>query len=164
MSIQELLRQNVCAYASRHQLQLAEQLGFGIHGIVHVAEDNMKAGKTAIKAHNSVEPYSRERDVYLRLREAEVTQIAGFQVPRLVRFDDDLRIIEMTIVTRPFVLDFAGAYLGIPPDFPDEVWTQWEEDKREQFGSRWPEVVKVLAALEELDVHMIDVSPSNVAF
>jgi hypothetical protein len=161
--MQELLRRNVQAYAVRHQLQLTEQLGFGIHGIVHVAKDNIKAGKTAIKAHNSVEPYCRERDVYLRLRDAGITQITGLQVPRLVRFDDELRIIEMTVVTRPFVLDFAGAYLDIPPDFADEVWAQWEEDKREQFGSRWPDVLNVLAALEELEIHMIDVSPSNVA-
>ena len=71
-----------------HEILL--QLGFGIHGIVHAAEDNTKAGKTAIKAHNSLEPYHRERNAYLHLREAAITEIAGFQVPRLIRFDDEL--------------------------------------------------------------------------
>jgi hypothetical protein len=44
------------------------------------------------------------------------------------------------------------------------MWIVWETQKREQFGERWPVVQSVLAALEELDIHMIDVSPSNIAF
>jgi hypothetical protein len=70
----------------------------------------------------------------------------------------------MSIVTRPFVLDFAGAYLDAAPDFPDEVWTEWEAEKRDQFDNRWATVHAVLAALEELGIHMVDVSPSNIAF
>jgi hypothetical protein len=73
-------------------------------------------------------------------------------------------IIEMTIVTRPFVLDFAGAYLDNPPEFSAAVWTEWAIEKQEQFGDRWPQVQGVLAALEEMDIHMVDVSPSNIAF
>ena len=38
--MEETLLQNARTYASRHQLQLAERLGFGIHGIIFVAEDN----------------------------------------------------------------------------------------------------------------------------
>jgi len=30
--------------------------------------------------------------------------------------------LQLTIVAPPFVLDFAGARLDVPPDFPDEVW------------------------------------------
>ncbi len=65
---------------------------------------------------------------------------------------------------RPFVLDFAGAYLGVPPHFPGEIWDEWEAEKREQFDTRWPVVESVLGALVELGIHMIDVSPSNIAF
>ena len=65
---------------------------------------------------------------------------------------------------RPFVLDFAGAYLDRPPDFPDETWAEWEAEKREQFDVRWPAVHAVLNALESLDIYMVDVSPSNIAF
>jgi len=75
-----------------------------------------------------------------------------------------LHVIEMSIVTRPFVLDFAGAYLDAPPAFPDEIWTDWEAQKSEQFDIRWPKVQAVLAALTDLDIHMVDVSPSNIAF
>ena len=128
------------------------------------AENNNKAGGTALKVHHSVEPYLRERKVYERLRDARVSDIAGFNVPQLIGFDDELRVIEMTIVARPFVLDFAGAYLDAPPEFPEEAWANWEAEKREQFETRWVTVRTVLAALEELDIHMVDVSPSNIAF
>lgn len=162
--MEQVIIQNAQSYARRHHLQLAERLGFGIHGIIFVAEDNTKAGKTAIKAHRSAEPYFRERSVYERLNGAGIGKILGFHVPQPIRFDDELLIIEMTVVARPFVLDFAGAYLDIPPEFPEETWAEWEAEKREQFESRWPIVQTVLAALEELDIHMVDVSPSNIAF
>jgi hypothetical protein len=156
--------QNALTYASQHQLQLAERLGFGIHGIIYVAEDKSAGGKTAVKAHRESEPYHRECSVYQRLQKIGVTEILGFNVPQLIRSNDELRIIEMTIVTRPFVLDFAGAYLDAPPDFSDEIWADWESGKREQFDIRWPEVQAVLAALEDWAIFMVDVSPSNIAF
>lgn len=156
--------QNAIAYASRYQLQLAERLGFGIHGIIYVTEDKSGGGKTAIKAHRELEPFRRELSVYARLRQAQVSEIQGFNVPQFIRADEELRVIEMSIVARPFVLDFAGAYLDAPPDFPDETWAEWEAQKRDQFDARWPKVRAVLAALEELGIHMVDVSPSNIAF
>ncbi len=156
--------QNALTYASRHQLQLAERLGFGIHGIIHVAEDKSAGGKTAVKVHREIEPYFREVAAYQRLTEAGVTEMLGFNVPQLIRTDDELRIIEMTIVTRPFVLDFAGAYLDAPPEFSHEIWEEWESARREQFDANWPEVRAVLSALEDLEVYMVDVSPSNIAF
>ena len=158
------LTQNAGEYALRYRLQLAERLGFGIHGIIFVAEDNLKVGRTAVKAHRSPGPYLRERAAYERLRDAGINQIMGFHVPQLIRFDDACRVIEMSIVTRPFVLDFAGAYLDAPPDFSEERWAEWEAEKREQFEERWPKVREVLAALEALDIHMVDVSPTNIAF
>jgi hypothetical protein len=162
--MEKALIRNARAYALRHQLQLAERLGFGIHGIIFVAEDNSKVGKTAVKAHRSDEPYLRERKVYERLKEAGVSEIIGFNVPQLMDSDDELRVLEMSIVARPFVLDFAGAYLDTPPDFADEKWADWEAEKRDQFEARWPKVQAVLAAMEALDIHMVDVSPSNIAF
>jgi len=156
--------QNAATYATEHQLQLAERLGFGIHGIIYIAEDKSAGGKTAVKVHRESEPYLRERAVYERLRQVGVTNILGFNVPQFIRADDTLRIIEMTVVTRPFVLDFAGAYLDAAPEFSDEIWSDWEANKREQFDVRWPEIQAVLAALEEWDIYMVDVSPSNIAF
>ena len=80
------------------------------------------------------------------------------------RSDDALRVIEMTIVKAPFVLDFAGAHLDGRPEFPEESWADWEADKREKFEDRWPEVRRILDAFEELGVYLLDVSPSNITF
>ncbi len=158
------LIQNTRAYATQHGLVLAERLGFGIHGIIHVAHDNLKGGRTALKAHRAHEPYLRECAAYRRLKDVGVMRILGFRVPQFIRADDKLRVIEMTVVTRPFVLDFAGAWLDVPPEFSEETWSEWERDKLEQFRQRWPTVQAVLGVLEELDIHMVDVSPSNIAF
>jgi hypothetical protein len=162
--MEEVLIQNAAAYASRHDSQLAERLGFGIHGIIFVAEDKSGGGKTAVKAHREEDPYRREISVYARLQQIGITEILGFNVPQLIGADDALRVIEMSIVARPFVLDFAGAYLDTPPSFSDEIWAEWEVEKRDQFDVHWPKVQAVLAALEEMDIHMVDVSPSNIAF
>jgi hypothetical protein len=162
--MEQIAIQNAQSYAALHGLRLAERLGFGIHGTIFVVENNSKPGKTAIKAHYSAEAYLRERNAYQRLRDAGVSDIIGFNVPQLIGFDDELRIIEMTIVARPFLLDFAGAYLDARPEFSEEIWREWEAEKREQFEKRWPKAQAVLAALEDLDIYMVDVSPTNISF
>jgi len=93
-----------------------------------------------------------------------VSDILGFHVPQFIRADNDVLVIEMTIVTRPFVLDFAGAYLDAQPEFSPEIWAEWEAEKREQFGERWRTVRSVMSAFEALDIHLVDVSTSNIAF
>lgn len=145
-------------YAKSRGLALLEQLGFGVHGVVWATDRT-----SAIKVHApDTSHYARERDIYLRLQEQSVNNVAGFHVPELVEFDDELRAIEIAIVQPPFVLDFAGAYLDTAPDFSDEIWAEWQATKREQFGANWGKVRAVLAALKRYGVHMGDVSPSNV--
>ena len=129
-----------------------------------VGKGKLKAAKIAIKVHLLAESYLREKEAYQRLKGAGISTILRFNVPELLGYDDELRVIEMTVVARPFVLDFAGAYLDIPPDFSDEVWAEWEAEKMEQFGARWPTVQAVLGAFEELDIHLLDVTPNNIAF
>jgi hypothetical protein len=152
------------AYAARHELLLVERLGFGVHGSVHVVEDKIKGDRSAIKAHRATEFFLRERAVYELLSNAGITEVLGFHVPQNIRADDELQVIEMTIVTRPFVVDFAGAYVGAPPEFSEEIWAEWETEKREQFGARWRTVQAVMGAFEDLGVHLVDVSPNNIAF
>ena len=151
-------------YADRNGLVLGKELGAGIHGTVFSAKCQIEDGRSAIKGHDRQPAYYREHDVYLRLQEHAVTEIRGCAVPELLRFDDELWIVEMTIVTRPFVLDFGGAYLDFPPDFSDEVMMDWQAEKQEQFGTRWREVQAILAALEGYGVYMVDVNPGNISF
>jgi hypothetical protein len=68
--------------------------------------------------------------VYQRLREEQTTRILGFNVPQLLRIDEEFRAIEMTIVRSPFLLDFADARLDEAPDFSEDVLRQWEDEKR----------------------------------
>ena len=154
-------------YAKRHALALVDEFGHGVHGSVFAAESQPEksAGllQWAVKVHKNEADYRRERDIYLRLEENDVTQIRGCDVPQLMRFDDEFLIIEMTAVRRPFLLDFAGAFLDKAPDFSDEVMADWLAKKREQFGARWPEVAAILRVLEGFGIHYMDVSPKNIS-
>ncbi len=160
----EILTSNARLYASRHQLELAEPLGSGKDGIVLAGKRKIEPANVAIKAMRYAEAYLREKLTYERLRDEEVSSVLGFRVPQLIGVDDDLRVIEMTIVARPFVLDFAGAYLDARPEFPEDVWSDWEAEKREQFEARWPAVQEVLGAFEGFGIFLLDVSPGNIGF
>lgn len=102
--------------------------------------------------------------VYERLRDVGAVSVLSFNVPQLVGVDDGLCVVAMTIVERPFVLDFAGASLDGRPEFTEEIWKQWEIEKREQFEDRWPEVLRVLDAFEDFGIYLLDVSPGNIGF
>src|SRR5262245_38539129 len=168
MSFQDELTRRAHEYTQRHGLVLGDKLGFGVHGIVFVTENQPEKGpaaaRSAIKAHEREPDYRRERDVYLRLKQHGVSAIRGCHVPELLRFDNDLWVIEMTVVSRPFVLDFAGAFLDNAPDFSAEVLEDWRAEKLDQFGKSWPEVEAILRELRGYGIHLVDVSPSNVSF
>jgi hypothetical protein len=168
MSFKDELRRRAREYTRRHGLVLGDELGCGVHGIVFMTESQPQkapvAVRSAIKVHQRPADYSRERDAYLRLEDHGVAAIRGCHVPRMLRSDDELWVIEMTVVQRPFVLDFASAYLDRPPDFSEEVLADWRAEKQERFGDRWPEVQAILGFLESLGIFQIDVSPGNISF
>jgi hypothetical protein len=151
-------------FAGKHGLILGDELGAGIQGIVIEAKKQVRNGRWAIKAHRQEAGYCRERDAYLRLTALRLTEIQGCNVPELIAFYDALWIIVMTIVTRPFVLDFGGAYLDTPPEFSDEVWAEWQTQKAELFGTRWPQVQAILREFQGHGLYLIDPNPGNVAF
>ena len=162
--MKEALFQTAQAYAALNQLRLGTPLGSGNHGSVFVAERNAKPNRFAIKIHKEREPYFREKIAYERLAQKGISQIEGFAIPQLLSADDELLVIEMTIVEPPFILDFAGAYLDSPPDFPDNVWDEWREQKREEFGQQWPLVENTLMILRIHGVHLLDVHARNIVF
>ena len=86
------------------------------------------------------------------------------EVPQLVNFDDRLLVIEMTIVSLPFVLGFGGAYLDRPADYTPEVWADWRAMKSEAFESNWPAVQTILAEFESYGIFIADVNPANIQF
>ena len=152
-------------YAEQKGLTLDRELGEGSNGVVCAAKGLFSNScHSAIKSCEREGVYARERDVYLRLLDKQITRIRGCEVPKLLGYDDDLWVIEMTIVNRPFCLDFGGAYLEKPPDFSEEVMADWEAEKIEQFGKYWPEVKLIIAVLQVHGIYLMDVHPKNISF
>lgn len=155
----ETVEQRARQYAEKSGLEIRAELGFGYDGIVFAT-----SCQSAIKALRYRPLYERERDVYLRLQENELSEVLGFIIPRMLHADDELWVIEMEIVSPPFVLDFAGAYLDVPPDYPEEVMQEWRAEKREQFGDRWPIVQGIMREFRQLGIYLADVKPGNIMF
>ncbi|MBI3839401.1 MAG: hypothetical protein HY288_15895 [Planctomycetia bacterium] len=82
------------------ELNLEIPLGNGTDG--KVWESNRK---TAIKAFEWEKGYQLEYGCYERFAEFAVSEINGFDVPQLIGSDDELFVIEMTIVAPPFILE-----------------------------------------------------------
>jgi hypothetical protein len=103
-------------------------------------------------------------NVTLILRDDGITTIRDCAIPQLLGYDDELLIIEMTVVTRPYVLDFGGAFLDQPPGFSKEILAEWQAEKQEQFGKRWPDVQAILGILEGYGIFVVDVNPNNISW
>lgn len=121
---------------------------------------------TAVKVFRQHNIFARELEVYHRLRDNQVIDICGHNVPQLIDSDEELWVIEMTIVAKPYLLDFADAYLDEAPEFSDEVIEQWHQDKIEEFGEdRWERAQMVMAELRGYHgIYLLDVNPGNITF
>ena len=155
----EELRSRGLGYADSRSMTLVEELGAGIDGSIWGTNR-----KSAIKVHIREASYVREREVYRRLRERQAWSMCGFQIPRLLDVDDHFKVIEMSIVSPPFVLDFAGSYLDQPPDYSAEVMEQWRAEKADIFGERWETVEMILYEFRRHGIYYMDVSANNIRF
>lgn len=157
MSLHSTAIANAERYCAEQGIRLVDQLGAGLDGIVFSSNR-----KSAVKALRYRELYERERDVYLRLAELKITRLLRFNVPQHIAHHDDLMIVEIEVVSPPYVLDFAGAHLDRPSEFPPEVIEEWEAEKREQFGSDWPEVQDLIYEFRAIGIYLSDIKPGNV--
>lgn len=136
-------------------------LGPGQDGIVMQSDR-----RTAVKFFDQTARFHRELEVYQTLRDRGIHSVAGHNVPQLVSADGDLEALEISVVQRPFVLDFAGAKLPHEvPDFSEEIIAEHHEHLRDLFGDRWikalhiADLFKIATGYTLLDVH-----PGNIAF
>lgn len=159
----EEIKQRASFYARRRGLELGQLLGDGKDGTVFSTLRSPR-GPTALKALLRPDLYQRELACYLRLTEHGVDQVCGHNVPQLLGHDDELLVIEMTIVSRPYVLDFAGAWLDRPPEFPAEVMDERAAHWAEVFEGRWPAVQGIIGQFRRYGVYLLDPSPWNIAF
>jgi len=115
-----------------------------------------------LKVFDQQDRYQREAAVFRRLAERDISRVAGAAVPIAVTLEDELRCIEMTIVSPPFVLDFASATLDVRVEFPREALEEWAATKREEFGPDWPRVRLIIAGLAGHGIHLQDVHRGNI--
>lgn len=147
-------------YCRAAGIDVLRRIGDGKDGTVYET-----SRPSAVKEHVREESYQRERDAYLRLRDRGVRTINGLRIPSLWAFDDELRVIEMSIVRPAFIVDFASAWLDKPPDFPDDVISTWHDEINDRFGARAPDVFALLEALaKQAGVYVLDVHPHNIKF
>lgn len=150
-------------YELRHQTRLVDTLGDGKDGFIRKTAEGH-----AVKFFHDPDAYVRERRAYLILQQLSLDEVAGHQVPRLMRYDDDLLAIEMTIVTPPFLLDFAAAYteeeferFGFTTDVLEEREQHWSD----VFGDRWPAVAELRYHFQrQTGLILLDLSLNNIKF
>jgi hypothetical protein len=85
-------------------------------------------------------------------------------VPRLIESDDGLLVIEMSIVSAPYLIDFGKAYLDSEPDHSAETWAEHHQEQREIWEDKYNEVQAVLWALRQLGIFYRDAKPGNLMF
>ena len=147
-------------FAARRCVRVECTLGGGKDGVVF-----RTSAASAVKFHGRRESYQSELACYQRLRVRQVVDVRGHHVPQLISSDDELLAIEMTVVERPFLLDFANARLDEAPEFPAEVMENWREEMAERFNDRWPQVRMIFAVLAgQHGIHLLDVHHGNIGF
>jgi len=105
------------------------RLGVGQEGFVWKTNRD-----SAIKVFDRSENFARERACYEILRERRIFSIRGFTVPEYLDSDERLRVIEMSIVSPPYILDFGKAWVNERPDFPQESLHEHQLETEEMFG------------------------------
>ena len=126
------------------EIDLNTPLGHGTDGSVWTSDR-----RTAVKALSREHNYRLEKACYERFRDAGVRKIEGFSVPQLRGFSDTLRIIEMRIVTAPYILDFGKVSIDKAPDYDPERLEELDREHEERFGPRyWPKVRDLLLVLK----------------
>ena len=87
-----------------------------------------------------------------------------YAVPTMVDFHDELLVIEMSLVTAPFLLDFGKAYLDSEPEHSEETWAYHYEEQKEIWEHRFDEVQSLLSELKSMGIYYRDPKPGNIMF
>lgn len=91
------------------------------------------ANDTAIKVFDREQNFNSELGCYQILQENNVFEIDGFTIPHLIGSDKELLVVEMSIVSPPFILDFGKAYINRRPDFDEAVIEYYRQERSEMF-------------------------------
>jgi hypothetical protein len=94
-----------------------------------------------------------------------ITAIGGFHVPTMIDYDDDLRVIEMSVVSPPFIVDFASARLDFDPELIEDEGNTLEDFVRSRFDERTDQVMAICHELiARAGIFLTDLHPHNIKF
>lgn len=147
------MKDRKAAYAKLRRLTIEKEFGGGYDGCVFQTNR-----MTAIKVFGYTELYDRELEIYQYMNKWGIRQVDAFHIPRLLAFNKSLAIIEMSVVTPPFIVDFASAAIERPIERGDE----WHAKMADDFEDDWPLVRHAIWRLEdEHGIYIADVHPRN---
>lgn len=138
---------------------ILQEFGWGFDGFVFPT-----SRMTAVKVFDNAATYQNELSVYLRLLEHNVVNVLGFAVPRLVNWDDDRRIIEMTSVNPPFIVDFAHANLTSPLTSPMKTSGGQKKQSCLKTPHHFAIAHELFYALQQYGIFYYDIAPRNIDF
>ena len=144
---------NARRYAKMKSLTTEKVFGYGQEG--YVLQTNKM---TAVKAFYFPQHYRQELEVYQYLKLWRITEVAGFHIRQLISHVDQLKIIEMTVVAAPFIVDFVGARIDLPFDRDDG----WLANTMDLFEKDWDRVKFAIWELEKHGVYLSDIHPGNI--
>jgi hypothetical protein len=145
------------AEANDITVDFVNRLGWGTDGAVWPTNAD-----TAVKAFDREKTYVAERSCYQRLDQHSIDRLCDCAVPTLKGFDDNLMVIEIGIVSAPYILDFGKTYLDSQPEHSPETMEDWENDQRERWEDRWPDVQLILWQLERIGIYYTDPNCDNI--
>ena len=153
----------VVAYKAKYRCACVRKLGFGREGDVFATDQ-----PSAVKFFQDRFAFDREREVYQVLSALHIDMLVGHAVPKLIRHDEALLAIEMSIVAPPFVLDFAGARTEEEAamfDFEDHVVEEHHARLADLYGDRWMQVLAVAGEFTRRTGYVLmDIKPGNISF
>lgn len=118
---------------------------------------------TAIKAFERATNYNTESLCYERLVQAGIRSIDSFVIPKFLGKDDRVLVIEMTLVTPPYFLDFGKAHLDQPFEFEAGGYELWDQECSDRYEpDEWVLVKKSLLRLQSIGIYYYDAKPGNV--
>ena len=117
--------------AANHCGAVIRKLGSGQEGYVWETTN-----KSAVKVFEREQHFNTELKCYQILQFHGVNEIEGFQIPELVSYSEEQLLIELTIVSAPYLLDFGKCRFS-PPDYPSDAVEHYEKRCQDDFGMHW---------------------------
>jgi hypothetical protein len=160
-SLSHLARAQSYADANKVALIREDPFGYGMDGTIWRTSRH-----SVVKVFEHERNFRDEWECYRRFASAQVESVLGFAVPELIGFHDKLWVLEISIVSPPFLLDFGKVYLDAPPPYWDdaEVMGHWHAEGQDNFGSRWSKVLSVIGSLQKYGIYYVDPKPGNIMF